>query len=106
VKIKQDRYVARQAGSQPGKLNTPLVKLASDKLALNADAAQGEIRVQLTDEKNQPIPGYSFEDCTPIKIDSVSAPVTWKEPLTKLKGQPVHVEFTIKNARLFALNVQ
>jgi hypothetical protein len=116
VKVPRDRYVARQAGQGGGTLTTPRFTLNADALALNVDAqggqakarkAQaGEVRVQVTDDSGRPIPGFRFEDCQPIANDSLSAPVKWKRPLAELRGQRVHLELSLRSARLFALELQ
>jgi hypothetical protein len=107
VKMKQDRYVARQAGEQGGTIITPLVKLTADRLTLNTDAAKGEVRVQVTDELGQPISGFKLGDCKPVAVDALDAPVEWQGgSLTALKGQSVRLEFSLKNARLFAFNIE
>jgi hypothetical protein len=108
VKAQRDRYVARQAGSEGGTIKTPLTKLDSEiqSLALNVDASGGDVRVQVSDEGGQPLAGFRFEDCEPIKVDSLAAPVTWKEPLSKLRGQTVRLEFSLKDASLYALDVR
>jgi hypothetical protein len=106
VKTKRDRYVARQAGPGGGKIMTPKLKLDANALALNADVASGgEIRVQVCDDSGKPLPGFSFADCTPITGDSLSAPVTWKQPLSSVKGNPLRLEFSLRDARLFSFEL-
>jgi hypothetical protein len=106
VKIKQDRYVARQAGDQRGTITTPLVTFSAEKMTANVDAKNGEVRVQVLDDSGKPIPGFTFEDCKPLSVDSVNAPVEWKQPLTTLQGRPIKLEFSLKNAQLFAFDIQ
>jgi hypothetical protein len=86
-------------------MRTPLVSLAGGQLALNADAANGQIVAQILDADGKAIPGFTFADCQPIAEDSLSAPVIWKQPLATLEGQPVRLELSLKNASLFALYV-
>jgi hypothetical protein len=105
VKTARDRFVARRATQQGGKLTTPAVILAGDKLALNVDAAKGEVKVQVTDVDGDPIAGFAFDDCKPIKDDSLDAAVDWKKPLSSLRGQPSRLEFLVSNASLFAFDL-
>jgi hypothetical protein len=105
VKIKQDRYVARKAGERGGLLVTPLVTLDADKLTLNCDAEHGEIRVQVVDELNGPIYGLTFADCKPIKANSTTVPVEWAQSLKLAHGKKVRLQFSIKNASLFAFGL-
>jgi hypothetical protein len=102
VKIRRDRYVARAAGDTPGTFRTPLAALDAKGLTLNVDAPRGEVRAQLLDANGRPVPGYTFADCRPVSGDSLDAPVKWKKPLAALKGKPVRLEFSLKNAKLYA----
>ena len=106
VKQKRDRFVAHQAGESGGTILTPWVVLGGESLALNVDAAKGKVLAQVRNAAGEPIAGYRFADCEPIASDSLSAPVHWKEPLSKLRGQTVQLEFSLTSARLFGLEVQ
>lgn len=106
VKMKRDRYVAREAGSLGGSLKTPLVSLNAQSLTLNADAREGQVRVQVVAPHGAPIRGFSKSDCEPIRGDVVAAPVRWKQPLSVLSGRPVQLEFFLENARLYAFDLQ
>lgn len=106
VKTKRDRYVARTAGAEGGQLTTPLVTLDAESLTLNADAAKGEVRVQIVDATGQPLKGFGFADCKPIKADSLDALIVWNQPLSSLRGQPVRLQFSLKQASLFAFDLK
>lgn len=102
VKFPRDRFVARQAGEQEGLIVTPLLTLDAVALTLNVDAEGGEVRVQVTDADGTPIPGFRFADCRPIVSDALDAPVAWTGKLSTLRGRPVYLEFSLRNARLYA----
>jgi len=104
LKIGRDRYVAREAKGGEGLRITPLVILTCNTITLNADAKKGEIRVEILDESYKPIPGFTLEDCRPITVDSIAAPVKWAKPLSALKGTKVHLSFHLKKASLFAFD--
>jgi hypothetical protein len=105
-KIARDRYVARYAGAAGGQVTTPLVTIDNNKLTLNTNAAGGELRVQVCDASGTPINGLTFTDCRPITQDSLNAPVEWaNSSLAKISGQPVCLQFAIKNASLFAFEL-
>lgn len=106
VRMKRDRYVAREAGEQRGTMTTRPITLEVDSLTLNADAETGEIRVQICDRDGRPLPGFTFSDCRRIAEDSLTAPVSWKRPLQELRGQTVRLEFALRNARLFAVDAR
>ncbi len=105
VKVPRDRYVAWETGPAGGTLRTTPVVLAGKTLSLNLDTHTGEARVQLVDEQGHPLPGRSFADCVPIKVDGLEAPVRWNGVPGELGRRPVRVEIRLRQARLFALNV-
>lgn len=106
VKAKRDRFVARRTTPQGGKLTTRVVKLGGDKLVLNTDAGGGEVRVQVTDPQGRPVPGFTFDDCQPVKTDSLDAAVQWKKSLSSLRDKLVRLEFLMSNASLFAFQFE
>lgn len=105
VKMKRDRYVARVAGDSPGVLRTVPFTFACESFSINANAAGGGIQVRVLDENGGPIPGYSYEECTPITSDSIDAPIVWKAKTGNLRDKTIRLEFALRNARLYALNI-
>ena len=110
ARLPLDRFVSRDSiKNNNGTLLTPLVRFDPDteQLQLNAHvAAGGEIRVQLRDEQGRVLPGYSFDECSPIQGDSIRHPVRWqnhKGPLGKtFGGRALKMELLLRRARLFA----
>jgi hypothetical protein len=107
LKVRRDRYVARRAGPQGGMLTTHPLTFVGKSMALNAVAeAGGEVRVQVCDASRKPIRGFEFADCEPITGDALAAPVTWKgKSLDELRDRVAVLQFSIKNASLYALEV-
>ena len=62
--------------------------------------------MQVVDEAGAPVPGFAFADCAPVTADHVAAPVRWSGDPARLRGRPVRLEFSLKNARLYALGVR
>jgi len=106
VKMKRDRYIAREAGADRGTLRTTPLILEATTLTANVEPiGDGEVRVQvLVDGK--PVNGFTFEECQPIKTDSVAAPVFWKADLAQLSGKAIQLEFAVTNARLFGFETK
>ena len=102
VKIDRNRYAARESGPDGGILRTPCVELRGNAMSLNVDAKDGEARVQVLDPDGRPLPGFTFTDCKPVRGDSLDAPVQWQRPLTAIEGRPARLEFSLRNARLYA----
>lgn len=65
----------------------------------------GEVRFQVTDEKSEPIAGFSFDDCVPLRAkDELAHRVAWKEadPAT-LANRTVRLEIEFRQARIYSL---
>ncbi|NOS70530.1 MAG: hypothetical protein HOP33_11440 [Verrucomicrobia bacterium] len=105
VKMKRDRYVAREAGAEGGSFKTPLVKFDATAMTLNLEALAGEVTVQILDQDNRPVRGFTRKDCQPVSGNALASPVRWKNPLATLNGKPVRMEFFLKNARLFSFEL-
>jgi len=106
AKMKRDRYVARTAGTAPGRIVTPLLLIDGNGLTVNADAKDGRVVVEIVGEDGQPISGFSKTDCKPVTVDALDAPLRWSRPLRELAGKPVRLEFTLTSARLFSFDLR
>ena len=105
ARIPRDRYVAREAGAERGRLLTRPVTLDAKSMTLNANAADGEIRVRVLDLDGEPVPGFSFSECEPVTMDALDAQVTWSHPLSELAHAPVRLEIEMERAQLFAIGL-
>lgn len=101
VKIKRDRYVGRVASGGTGMIVTPLLRLGAGALFVNADAEGGALRVQVSDDAGRAIPGFTFDDCIPVKKDALDASVRWSQSLESVQDKPVHLEFLLQNSCLY-----
>jgi hypothetical protein len=104
LKMKRDRYVAREGDEKGSTFTTPVLRLGGDAISLNVDAMRGEVRVRVLDETGTTVPGFGFADCDPIGEDSLDTAVKWNGG--KLPTRPLRLEFSMKNARLFAIEVR
>lgn len=107
VKMPMDRFVALQSmGRKHGTIQTILLHdLDIQRLVLNADAANGTIRVQVREAGGRVAPGLSFDDCVPITGNGLTLPVRWKTGIERLQGE-VRLEFEITNSKLFGFEVR
>ena len=100
-----DGFVSLDAGYPGGVVTTKPLRFTGDALRVNlSTAGAGGVRVALLDAEGTPLPGFGREDCAWINADEIDHRVEWKSgsDLSRLAGQPVRVEFTMRNARLFA----
>ena len=104
VAVPLDRFVAVAAGPDGGGFATPLLLYKGDLLTLNAEVREGgSVRVGLLDDRNEPIPGRSLEDCLLIEGDRLAATVKWKDGsgVSTREAVPTRLAFRLKNASLY-----
>ncbi|NOX63186.1 MAG: hypothetical protein GXP42_14770 [Chloroflexi bacterium] len=102
VKLPKDRFVAREAGSEPGRIMTPLLFLDGDALRLNVDASQGWVEVRILDENN-----ILAAACERISgVDALAQSLNCEPAVSTLSGLPVRLEFRLQNASLFAFYLE
>jgi PA14 domain-containing protein len=107
VRMSLDRYVARRArGSVRGRLKTVPIELdkSTHALQVNANAAEGRLRVQVRDAKTGNVfPGMSFADCKPVVADALHQTVQWQRgKLSDLASKTIQIEFELTGADLYA----
>ena len=105
---KKDRLVAIEA-TEEGSFSFPSLTHRITNLYLNfITKPAGEIRVQISNEKGKPVPGYSFSDCTPICGDELRYRVSWrgKTEILASEGKPIVVQFKMRQAKLFAVYLE
>ena len=102
--FRTDGFVS--ASAEDGELITKPLTFTGSKLSLNL-VSRGKTLVEIQDEGGKAIPGFTLDDCTPLKSDSIDVVVTWKggslAALAALAGKPVRLRFKMIEADLFAL---
>ena len=106
-----DRFVYLEPWKpvEPGWLITKPFPLEGSQLELNADAAAGQITVEILDEEGRPLPGFSAKEFEPLKAnDGLRLQPRWKgfENLSSLKGKTVRLKISLEKARLYAFQVR
>jgi hypothetical protein len=78
------------------------------QLFTNLKDGVGNVRVEVEDAQGKVIPGFSADECKPLRGRSLSQPVTWKDgkDLRALHGQSVRFKFVISNAKLFSYSLE
>jgi hypothetical protein len=101
ARMPRDRYVAREADINMGRLTTKPLILNGSSITANANIV-GEMRVRLLDLEGRPIKGFDWVD---ISGNAVDHPVEWKEDLKSLGKKAVQMEFQLRNAQLFSFEL-
>lgn len=104
ARLRKDGFVSRDAGNETGRLVTPLVRLRSGKLTVNAQV-RGELRVRLLDAQNQPVAGLGEGQVAAITGDSTAHPVQSQGRLADFKGAPVRLEFSLRDGQLYGFEL-
>lgn len=105
--IRKDGFVSVRAGTAQGELVTKPLIFAGDTLTVNYNAQlreKGSIRVEILDDKQQPIAGFTLDDCDPLSKDEIDATVTWRATadVSSLAGRPIHLRLVLNHADLFS----
>ena len=109
AKLRLDGFFFLEAKEKPGTVVTRPFKLEGDKLQVNVDAKAGWVQVELLDETGKEIPGFSGKDATEYQaVDNLRLKPAWKDnkDLSALKGKVVRIRFRLRNARLYAFQIQ
>jgi hypothetical protein len=104
ARIQRDRFVARQAGKEEGRLRTTPFVFSGETLNINANV-DGDLRAAILDESGSPIDGFRAEDGGKIQGDSLAHTPKWKQPLAKLKGKAVQLQLTARDAEIYAFEL-
>jgi len=105
VRIRLDGFVSQDASLSGGFLTTNLLQFSGNTLKVNMDgSAGGWLKVEILDEKEKPIPGFTAKEADFLCGNDVNKAVTWKgrKTVSKLQGKPIHLRFIGKAVKLFA----
>ncbi len=112
VRMKRDRYVARETGDEEGLLRTRLLTIdnaggadggAAGRMTVNAAVpSSARLRVRLVDEAGAPLSNFDWQD---VVGDGVALPVNWKGSLSALRGKPLRVEFYSSDTQLYGFEL-
>lgn len=102
ARTRVDGFVAIEAGKKPGKLTTKPLVLKGGRLFINAAAAGGSIRAEVTKPDGSVLPGFEAAKALPVTVDSLTAPLSWQGDRAIPTGQPLRLVFHLQSARLFS----
>ncbi|HSI11154.1 MAG TPA: twin-arginine translocation signal domain-containing protein [Chthoniobacter sp.] len=101
-----DGYLSMDAANGGGTLTTRPLSFKGNRLRLNVHTTGGgNARVALLDAQGTALPGFSADECEVIQDDAIDFEVRWKNgpDVNALAGQPLRVQVTMRNAKLYAL---
>ena len=75
------------------------------KLVLHGVRTQGELRVQLTEPDGALIPGFTFDDCVPVRTDEPTIEVEWLAATDKTASRPGIVDLSRLNGRTVRIEI-
>ena len=105
AKLKRDRFAYFGADQEGGFVETRAIRFDGNRLFINADAADGEVRVEVIDQRGRRVlEGWSRDRCQPVQGDHLRAEVKWtgKPDLGAFQGESIRFRFRLYNARLFS----
>lgn len=104
--MRRDGFVSRDASPIAGSLETKALVFEGTALHVNVKAGWGLCRVELLDEKGEPLEGYSGEDSPVIREDGTDISVFFKGlGIGERKGKPTRLRFILQNARLYSFRI-
>ncbi len=98
--LRVDGFFSWHGDYSEGTVLTKPVTFEGENLEINfATSCLGHVRIELCGEDGMPIPGY---DSGRLFGDELERPVDFDAPLAALKGKPVRIRFTLKDAELYS----
>jgi hypothetical protein len=105
ARIRKNGFVSRDAGNRKGLLVTHIITLNGNSLTINADV-KGELHLRILGQDGRELPGFGKGEIRMIKGNSTAHMVRSSGRIPDLRGQPLRLEFTLRNASLYAFEVQ
>jgi len=87
-----------------GMITTRPLRFSGRHLFVNVQAPDGELRVEILNERGEVMPAFTRNDCVPLRADSTCVRVWWDKDrdLSQLAGQAIRFRFHLTNGRLYA----
>ena len=97
-------YEPAPPGTEGGALLTPLIVTSADRITVNA-RVNGELKIRILDQDDQPLPGFGWSDFNVLRGDSFSHPAQWNGDFSALKGTPIKLEFSLVDGQLYGFDL-
>ena len=102
--LRRDGFASMDAGAGEGTLTTRPVRFSGQRLFVNLDAPEGELRAEVLDRSGHVIEPYAMANCAPARGDKTRMALRWRgaKDLSALAGKVVRFRFSLKRGRLYA----
>ncbi len=103
--LRKDGFVYLESYSTRGRIITKGLLFKEDDLRLNVCVPYGLVRVQILDDKANPIEGFTYRDAIPFTGDEIEYRPRWKHgtSIKRLLGKPGFLEIEITEGALYAI---
>ena len=104
----RDRFAAIEPTDAIAQVTLKSIELSNvNRITINADATDGDVRVELLTAGGYRVAGYTRDQSVIITGNSLRHPVNWKrKTMADLAAGRYQLRLHLKNARLFALTIQ
>ena len=103
--LRRDGFASMNTAlGKAGTLTTRPLQFRGRHLFVNANSHDGELRVEVLDQKGNVIAPFSKENCQRVESNSTRQAVTWDgaDDLSSLAGKPVRFRFHLENGQLYS----
>ena len=103
--MRKDGFIYLEPPGGTGEFTTKWMLWDRGELSINVSAPHGELLVQVMDTYNEPLEGYSYEECAPFTGDSQSWSPRWRDGrgMAALRGRIVRLGVRLANGRIYAM---
>ncbi|MEO9050535.1 MAG: LamG-like jellyroll fold domain-containing protein, partial [Ginsengibacter sp.] len=101
--LRKDGFASLDAGATEGIVTSKRLKNVHGIFRVNANAANGWLKVELLGADGKVLPGFSRNDCNPVKVDDTDIPVTWRQHTgIPVSTGDIYIRFILKDASLYS----
>ena len=102
--LRRDGFASMDAGPDGGTLTTRPVTFQGKHMFVNVNNPHGSLRVEVVDERGQPIEPFTLDNCMAVTADKTLHPIAWQgaSDLAALADTPVRFRFHLVNGELYS----
>ena len=103
--LRPDGFVSLHVGEDIGELLTRPFALREPEIFVNADVAQGVLKLEVCEMSGAPIEGFRLEDCQPVTGNGIALKVRWSEGAdgSKIVQHPIRLRVRAQRADLYSV---